>query len=335
MTVRFFDPGKTYLRIKDEIDPVMQDVLSRGDLILRKDLELFEEEFAKYVGTRYAVGVASGTDALLLSLKALGIGEGDNVLAPSYTFRATVEAIHHAGANLILYDYNSPISLDKADCFIPAHIAGEVNEWAKKAMALANQFGIPVIEDACQAIGAAPVMGVTACYSFYPAKILGCYGDGGAIATNDKKIYEHLKVMRNHYKGDWGPVGYNSRLDNLQAAVLRVKLQHLPKDIFRRKMIALKYDKELKNVGKPEPRSVYQDYIITYPNRDRLKLFLEMRGVESMENGYPFPNGLEKGPLCQAYENTSLRIPCNPELTDEEVDYVIKTINEYTTKSPV
>lgn len=328
-SVRFFDPGKAYMRIREEVLAKIDDVLKRGDLILRSDLEEFEANLANYVGTKYAVGVASGTDALILSLKVIGIGPGDIVLAPSYTFRATVEAISHVGAEVRLYDYNTPITLGDATCFIPAHIAGEVTEHAHKAIALANQFGIPVIEDAAQAIGVAPVKGITACYSFYPAKLLGTYGDGGAIATNDRGIYEHLKIMRNHYKGDWGPVGYNSRLDNVWAAVLNIKLKYLPEEIAKRKMIALRYDAELKGVGLPTVRPVYQDYIIEHPDRDGLKNHLAKLGVETMENGYPFPYGLHKGPATMQYEATSLRIPCHPDLTDEEVTHVIESINSY------
>lgn len=328
--IRFFDPAKNYLRLKPEIDAAIQDVCSRGDLILRKDLEEFETNLAKYLGVKHVIGVASGTDALTLSLVACGFQGGDVVVAPSYTFRATIEAIHHLGGVIRLYDYDSPIMLGDADFFVPAHIAGEVTEHAKKAMALANQFEIIVVEDACQAIGAYPMQGLAACYSFYPAKILGCLGDGGAIATNDSQLAEILYRIRNHDKGSWRRPAYNSRLDNLQAAVLNVKLKYLPQDIFRRKQIALMYDQGLKTVGIDRVRDVYQDYIITHPNRDRLKLYLSLRGIETMDNGYPFPEGYHKGPSCVQYEAQSLRIPCNPELTDEEVQEVIDTINGYT-----
>lgn len=329
MPVRFFDPGKSYLKIKPEIDAAMQDVLARGDLILRKDLEEFEASLAKYLGVKYVVGVASGTDALTLALVAAGLQEGDKVLAPSYTFRATIEAIYHLGGDITLYDHNSPITLGDADFFVPAHIGGEVTEHAKKAMALAQQFNVIVIEDSAQAIGAHPLMGLAACYSFYPAKILGCYGDGGAIATNDETLAQLLLLLRNHYKGSWIAPGYNSRLDNLQAAVLNVKLKYLPSDLVRRKKIALMYDENLKGVGLDTVRTHYQDYIITHPNRDRLKVYLATLGIETMENGYPFPKGFYKGPVTTQYEAQSLRIPCNPDLTNEEVKEVIDAINTY------
>lgn len=330
MNVRFFDPGRAYLKIKEEVDVEMQRVLASGNLILREDVAKFERNFAKFVGTKYAVGVASGTDALILSLRALGIGMGDKVVVPSYTFRATVEAIHHAGATPVLYDLDGNISLTSAvKAWIPAHIAGEIPPLFPQAVKTMKNKGVAVIEDAAQALGASSILGITACYSFYPAKILGCYGDGGAIATNDKLLYEKLKLMRNHFKGDWKQYGYNSRLDNLQAAVLNIKLKYLPDYIKRRKVIATTYDRELRGVGKPKPRKIYQDYIIVHEDRDGLYKFLVQNGVETMKNEYPFPTVLSKGPQTLRFEAKSLRLPCNQNLTAEEVAYVVKKVNEY------
>lgn len=329
MRVKFFDPGLSYLKIRKEMQEALDYVLTRGDLILRGDVEQFEADFAKYVGTKYAVGVASGTDALILSLKAAGIGQGDEVITTSHSFRATVEAIHHVGATPVLADLNEdwkPYRTSKTKAIIPAHIAGDILQWTPTP-------DIVMIEDACQAVGAATVTGLTACYSFYPAKILGCYGDAGAIATNDKALYEKLKIMRNHFKGDWGPYGYNSRLDNLQAAVLNVKLKYLPNAIARRKEIAELYDKGLAHrpVGRPSTREVYQDYIVvvdTPQTLDSLFNHLATKGIETMRNGYPYPAELVKGPKTELFESCSLRLPCHPDLTDEEVQYVIDAINE-------
>lgn len=328
--VRFFDPAKNYLKHKAEVDQAMQLVLARGDLILRKDVEEFEEAFAKYVGTKYAVGVASGTDALILSLVGAGLKAGEKVLVPSYTFRATIEAVVHAGGIPVLYDMAGEVSIDPSiRFFIPAHIAGEVGKYELPPHMI-------VIEDAAQSVGAAPVTGLTACYSFYPAKILGCYGDGGAIATNDAVLYERLKIMRNHFKGDWGPVGYNSRLDNLQAAVLNVKIKYLPGDVEARKQVALYYDMALAGVCKiPKVREVYQDYIIQLESeeqRDGLFDFLAAEGIETLKNGYPFPDITPKLSLASAYEATSLRIPCNPDLEVHEIEFVGQKINEYLKK---
>lgn len=330
--VRFFDPSKSYMKIKPEVDGEMQRVLAAGDLILRQDVEEFEKNLAAYVGTKYAVGVASGTDAIILSLIAAGIMPGDEILVPSYTFRATIEAVHHVGAIPVLYDLDGLVTItEKTKGFVPAFIAGEVpqQEAYEAVLEVCKKRKITVIEDACQAIGAAPVRGLTACYSFYPAKILGCYGDGGGIATDDEAIYEELKKLRNHYKGDWSRYAYNSRLDNLQAAVLNVKIKYLPEAIKRRKEIAEMYDAGLKEMDIPKAREVYQDYIIFHPRRDELKAFLGSEGIETMENGYPFPADLVKGPKTVAYENSSLRLPCNENLTNEEVQYVIEKINEF------
>src|SRR3990167_1832926 len=334
MKVRFFDPGKEYLKIRDEVLPEIDRVLSAGDLILRKDLEVFEENFAKLVGTKYAIGVASGTDAIRLSLLALGVGRGDEVLAPSYTFRATIEAIAHTGATPILYDLHNGFLLDRwIKAIVPAYIAGEVPSFIKEIIEKAKELGIIVVEDSCQAIGASPVYGHTACYSFYPAKILGCYGDGGAIATNDEELAKKLKMMRNHSKGDWGPIGENSRLDNLQAVVLNVKLRYLTRDVERRREIAMKYDKSLPmELKRPRMRKIYQDFIVecaSEDERDRMYDFLKNEGIETMKNGYPFPSDFPKLPRASQYESVSLRLPCNPSLKDEEVEYVIKKIKEF------
>lgn len=330
MKIRFFDPAREYAALKPEIDAAMQDVLARGDLILRRDVEEFEDTFARLVGTRFAVGVASGTDALTLSLVALGIR--GRVLVPSYTFRATVEAVVHAGCEPVLYDLGGPTPEDFTEdisAWVPAHIAGEVAPRFAARVKEVSRKGVVVIEDACQAVTAYPVVGVAACYSFYPAKMLGCCGDGGAIATDDGALAQKLSIMRNHFKGDWGPVGYNSRLDNLQAAVLNVKIRYLRKHLARRLEIAKMYDAGLRGVGLPARRLVYQDYIVTHPNRDGLQEYLAYWGIETMKNGYPFPAAYPKLPLAQAYEDRSLRLPCNPTLTDQEVGYVIAKVNSY------
>lgn len=326
--VRFFNPGLSYAAHREEYLKEIDRVLTAGDLILREDVEKFEVNLAKYVGTKYAVGVASGTDALILSLKALNIT--GKVLVPSYTFRATVEAVVHAGATPVLYDLDGPTFTSDIQAWIPAHIAGEVPNGFGTKVREARELGITVIEDACQAIGAYPVEGTTACYSFYPAKLLGGFGDAGGIATNDRALYEKLKIMRNHFKGDWGPVGYNSRLDNLQAAILNIKLKYLSKELSIRREFVKMYDEGLLFVKKPVARLVYQDYIIATDDRDGLFDYLKSVGIETMKNGYPFPDIVQKLPLTVAYEDSSLRLPCNGELSYDDIDYIIKHINKYT-----
>ena len=324
--IRFFDPGKAYLAIKEEVDAEMQRVLTSGDLILRHDVCQFEESFAQYVGTKYAIGVASGTDALILSLKALGVT--GKVLVPSYSFRATVEAVVHAGCEPVLYDFDDFLDFRGVSAWIPAHIAGDKDPlFTKENIEKAKE--VIIIEDACQAVGAFPIVGDTACYSFYPAKILGCYGDGGAIATNNEELYSKLLIYRNHNKGDWSEVGYNSRLDNLQAAVLNMNLKYLPDAIARRREIAEMYYDGLEEVVPDSQRNVYQDYIIVTTKRDALYDFLLENGIETLKNGYPYPALYPKGEQTIRYEDNSLRLPCNPELTDEEVEYIIEKVNEF------
>lgn len=332
MKVKFFDPGANYKRLKKEVDAAITDVLSRGDLILRDDVEKFEATLAEYVGTKYAVAMNSGTDALYLSLLAWGIGPGHVVLCPSYTFRATVDSAKRTGAEVILYDKDEVPDFNTYPCtvWMPAHIAGFVPEWMEEKIKEARLKNILVIEDAAQAIGAAPVLGHAACYSFYPAKILGCYGDGGAVCTDDWAHADWLRRARNHFKGERGEIGLNSRLDNLQAAILNVKMKHLEDDIVTRLLIANEYNRELPAaVRDQETRGVYQDYIINCDDVTKLRKFLAERGVETMENGYPFADCFKKGPKTEHYEAHSLRIPCNPELTPEQVSWVITCINEY------
>lgn len=334
--VRFFDPGKSYLSIKPEIDAEMQRVLAAGDLMLRDDVEKFEHTLAEYVGTKYAVALNSGTDALFLALKALGIGNGHRVAVPSHTFVATAQVVPQVGAEIVQYDLDGyKESNTLIDCWIVAHIAGELNPVPS------NQF-VPVIEDACQALGAVqhPQSDIQ-CWSFYPAKILGCYGDAGAITTDREDLYQEIHRLRNHYNvkatgmaGDSQvkKFGYNSRLDNLQAAVLNVKFKYLPVFLFRRQVIAERYSKALAGVGDISlpfhgNGRVWQDYILWTSRRDELHEFLKDKGIETLKNEYPWP--IRKMPDTVQYEAMTLRLPCNEVIEDSQVEYVIKQIKKF------
>src|SRR3990167_6064665 len=241
--IRFFDPGRGYLKIKAEIDSEMQRVLTAGDLILREDVEKFEESLAKYVGAKYAVGLNSGTDALYLSLKALKL-EGKRVALPSHTFKATCRAVVNSGAIPVLYDMDGVLESRHVDAHIPVHIAGELSP--------ISDLGIPVIEDACQSLGALtnPISNVQ-CWSFYPAKILGAYGDAGAITTNDFQIYDYIKGARDQFKIDNRDFGGNYRMDNLQACILNVKFKYLLEFLTKRFNIAQMYFGGLRNIDMP------------------------------------------------------------------------------------
>jgi dTDP-4-amino-4,6-dideoxygalactose transaminase len=327
MKVPFIKFGQNYLNIKTEIDEAIQRTLSNGDLILRKDVEEFEESFAKYVGTKYCVALNSGTDALYLALKAIGIKPGNRVLVPSHTFVATVQVVNQVGAIPIVYDMDIPSYGGLVHAYVASHIAGELSPIPELSSSQVKT--VPVIEDACQALGALknPTSAAQA-WSFYPAKTLGCYGDGGALTTNDEQVYNYVKEARNHFKTDYSEWGINSRLDNVQAAILNVKLKYLPIYLETRKQWAERYDKGLKGVGLPKVRDVYQDYIIQTPKRDELYDFLKERGIETMKNEYPMPIG--KLPRAQKFESEGLRLPVCPENTAEEIDYVIETINTFT-----
>ncbi|MAH46472.1 hypothetical protein CMI37_11610 [Candidatus Pacearchaeota archaeon] len=358
MKVPFVDFKKSYAKLRSEMLPAIDRVLGEGNLILREDVEEFEENLAKYVGTRYAVGVNSGTDALYLALRAAGVREGDEVITVSHTFIATIEAIVRVGAKPVLVDIGEDYLMDVAQvaslitdrtrAIIPVHLSGDVCDMAALFLVAAQaEHTIHIIEDSAQALGAkskeskAGSMGLAGCFSFYPAKLLGGYGDGGAITTNSLKMYEEIKKLRNHYyigkgtKDDMVKFGVNSRLDNIHAAALNIKLKHIDDYIERRKEIARMYDEGLKSIAHlvlPIERGVYQDYVVRAEDRDELRDFLTKEGVETL-GGDIVPNHLYKGlnldfelPNTEKYTAEFLRLPCNPELENEEVNYVIDRI---------
>jgi len=345
MMVKFVDFPKQYHKYQAELDNAWHGVAERGDLILREDVEEFEEKLAAFVGTGYAVGVNSGTDALFLSLKMLGIKEGDEVITVGHTFHATVEVIHHCGATPVLVNVGKDSMMDLEEvkskitentrAIIPVHLMGDMVDMK----ALAEMTDLPIIEDACQALGAeidgkrAGAWGLTGCFSFYPAKILGSFGDAGAITTDDKEMADELKDLRNHYKYNPGKFGYNSRLDNLQAALLNVKIDHLPEMLTRRREISQIYDHLLQDVDITLPTlrhgRVYQDYIIRTDRRDELADFLEDNGIQTMKNDYHFPDSLPKPQDTIELERQTLRLPCNDVLEDIEIMYVVKMVREF------
>lgn len=360
MKIRFFDPGLSYRKIKDEIVTETDRVRSAGDLILREDVEKFEETLAQYVGTRYAVGLNSGTDALFLALKALGIGPGDEVITVSHTFFATIEAIHHTGAIPVLIDINDDYLMDMDElekaitpytkAIIPVHLSGDVCDM-DRVRELAGSW-ISVIEDSAQALGAewdgvkAGSMGDIGCFSFYPAKVLGGDGDGGAITTDYEDVYEKIRDLRNHYnlgKDREGKrfvdFGYNSRLDNIHAAVLNVKFRYLKQYIEQRQSIADIYNERLKKLPiiLPKQRNgrIYQDYVIRAKDRKELDTFLNNAGIETLGTGLT-PNHKYKSleldfslPKTEKYAEEFIRLPCNPNITNEEADYVCETIERF------
>lgn len=365
MQVKFFDPGKGYLKIKDEIDATIQDILARGQLILREEGDEFEKTLAKLSGTEFALGLNSGTDALHLALKTAIHGPGQEVITVSHTFIATIETIVRVGATPILVDVGEDGLMDmeqvaakitpKTAAVIPVHLEGNVCDM-EALLALQKKWNdqFVIIEDAAQALGGKvngkPVgsFGIAGCFSFYPAKILGAYGDAGALTTNDSHIYETVKKLRHHayigknmgVENDTVTYGTNSRLDNIQAAVLNVKIKYLPEILKRRKEIAERYISALNGIEEirlpvNKPGRVWQDFTIRVQDRDTFVGYLTAAGIEVLGHAL-IPNHTYKGlnlnfslPKTEQIYKEQVRIPCNENLTDEEVNYVIQTIKEF------
>jgi dTDP-4-amino-4,6-dideoxygalactose transaminase len=354
--VPFVNFPKQYQKIKPEIDKAIQSCLERGAFILQKDVEEFEKNLAQFVGTKYAIGLNCGTDALFFSLLTAGISKGDEVITVSETYIASITKIIHTGAKPILIDVKDDLLMDvnevekvitpQTKAILPVHFAGSVCDM-ERLMEIAKKHNLIVIEDACQALGAkqkgkmAGSFGLTGCLSFYPAKILGAYGDAGAVVTNDEEIRNEIRLLRDGGRKNKLHImrhGYNSLLDNIQAAVLNVKLKYLPGWIERRREIAKTYNEGLKDVpGLKLPKSqTYQDYILLAPKRDELAEFLEERGVEVLVRE-TIPNHLQEGlgldhfklPNTERFAKEKIRLPIVPELTNEQAEYVIGCIKEF------
>ena len=339
MKVPFVDFPASYRLIKPEIDKAIFGCLERGDFILRDDVSEFEKRLADFLGVKYAVGVANGTDALTLTLRAYGIDNTTKVATSAYTFWATVEAIKNAGGQSHLVDITDDLIMDfsqiplDAKVIIPVWIGGLARP--EKIKEIAQRSNAIIIEDACQAIGAKDVgkYSNAACYSFYPAKILGCYGDGGAVATNDWRLAERVRLLRDHFRLSKTQIvgwGYNSRLDNIQAAVLNVKMNYLPEWISRRQEIAKLYDKGLEKIDKIRiPQSeVYQEYNLrVLENRDKLYDFLKENEIETLKGEYQFPIPQPRNAVMANIQ--ILRLPVWPTLTNEQILFVCEKIKKF------
>jgi dTDP-4-amino-4,6-dideoxygalactose transaminase len=361
--VRFVDPVRNYKIIKKEIDATFVDVLSKGNLIMREELERFEMNLANFVGTKYAVGVGSGYDALLISAKAAGIESGDEVIVPAHTFVATASAVVNAGGTPVLVDVGKDYNIDtnkieeaikpNTKAIIPVHLNGRICEM-NELMSIAENHNLAVIEDACQSLGAtyegkmAGSFGLTGCWSFYPFKILGCYGEGGAITTDNPEVARMASLYR--YNGEdkeTGAYHYHGAsclLDNLQAALLDVKLKHLPDWIKRRQQIAKIYQKgladldelQLPHFGDNRFVDVYQNYVIRTVKRDSLFNHLKENGVEALIHWKtPYYRYKELELEDKGFQETEdicrevISLPMNVEITDEEVSYVIQCIQDF------
>jgi len=358
------NPLAQYLAHRAEVDEAVSRVLAGGRYILGPEVEAFEAEFAAYIGVRFGVGVASGTDALVLALRAAGVGPGDEVVTVSHTAVATVAAIELAGASPVLVDIEpdyytlDPARLEQAigprtKVIVPVHLYGQPADLGP-ILEVARRYGLRVVEDCAQAHGAVyrgrrvGAWGDLGAFSFYPTKNLGGFGDGGMVVTNDPELAERVRLLREY---GWAEryvsslPGFNSRLDELQAAVLRVKLRHLEADNRRRAEIAARYDAELAGtaVGPPKARPgtthVYHLYVVRSGQREDLRAFLARRGVGTAVH-YPVPVHLQPayrgrvrvaGSLAETERAARevLSLPIYPGLTDGEVTTVIESIRAF------
>ena len=286
MTVSFFRPERAYETQREELRAAFEQVLGSERVILGPEVERFEQEFAGVAGTRFAVGVASGTDALELALRALELPPGSEVICPNLTAVATATAIVRAGHTPVLVDVDSDtltLSVDHAAAALTPRVAAivAVHLYGRPAPVEGlTELGVPVVEDCAQSHGL-EVKGSLGCFSFYPTKNLGAFGDGGAVATSDPELATRVRSLRVYGEGPDGrstAPGLNSRLDELQAALLRVRLRRLREDNERRAEIAQTYDAAL---GRSSPPGVHHLYVVRSPQRDELRDALRQAGIET------------------------------------------------------
>lgn len=364
MAVPLIDLVRQYHTIKEEIDGAVSRVWNHGQFVLGPEVKQFEEMASKKCGVDHAIGVASGSDALLLVMHALGIGPGDEVLVPTFTFFATASCVSRLGAKPVFCDIGSDFNVAPADAakritsrtraLIVVELYGQMADMAQ-LRGLCYDRGIFLIEDSAQSIGShfdgtpAGACGDAACFSFFPTKNLGAAGDGGMVTTDDPALAERVRILRQHGaspKYYHKLVGYNSRLDAMQAAILKAKLPHLDRWTEMRRQHADAYDSALQGVGdiqipvrRENAYHIFHQYTITTSKRDALRSHLQAAKIGT-EIYYPLPLHLQE---CYAYlggkpgqlphaeraANTALSLPIFPEMTASEQDEVINSIRQF------
>ena len=388
MKVPLLDLKAQYRTIKEDIDKALISVAESQGCILGPEVEKLEKDLAAYLDCKYAIGVSSGTDALLVALMAIDIKPGDQVIIPTYSFFATAGVVSRLNATPVFID-SDPVTFnidptklealinEKTKAIVPVHLYGQCADM-DPIMEIANKHGLMVIEDGAQAIGSqykdgrkAGSIGQIGCFSFYPSKNLGCFGDGGLVTTNDETLYERLKIMRVHGgkpKYYHKVIGGNFRLDAIQAAVLNVKFPHLDSWTAKRQENAELYTKFFKDHGLaevegklefdernkvllPEPvykkndlkyYHIYNQYVIRVENRDELRKYMTENEIGS-EIYYPVPFhlqecfadlGYEKGdfPVSESCAADTIALPIYPELTNEQIEFTVKTISDFIKK---
>ncbi|MBI4640704.1 MAG: DegT/DnrJ/EryC1/StrS family aminotransferase [Candidatus Tectomicrobia bacterium] len=362
--VPFGDLKRHYERIKAEVDAAIADVLNRGWFILGEKVKEFEEAFSRYCGAEYGIGVGSGTEALHLALIACGIGPGDEVITVSNTCIPTISAISFAGATPRFVDIDpltytmDPSQIEsqiteRTKAILPVHLYGQCADM-DPILDVARRYRLSVIEDCAQAHGAeykgkkAGTLGDAGCFSFYPTKNLGAFGDAGMVVTDRPEIAEKVGLIRNYGERQryyHSIKGYNSRLDEIQAAILLAKLPYLNGWNQRRRDIAQAYQEELRDTGilypveAPERTHIYHLYVIRVDDRDRFQKQLREDGIGTMIH-YPVPVHFQEAylflnvpqgalPLTEKIAQEIVSVPIYPELDDEEVEHVLKGIKKY------
>ncbi len=360
MDIPLVDLKLQYEAIKDEIRCGLESVLESAQFVLGEQGQALEEEIARYCGVRHAVGVGSGTDALHLALRAAGIGPGDEVVTTPFTFIATAEAIAYVGARPVFVDidpdtFNIDVALVEAAltgrtrAILPVHLFGQPADLTP-LVELCRRTGLVLIEDCAQSFGASyqgrmtGAWGDLGCFSFFPSKNLGCYGDGGMVITDDGELACRLRMLRNHGSREryhHSVIGYNSRLDELQAVVLRTKLKYLEGYNRARRLNAARYNERLGDSAVVAPvedgrgTHVYHQYTIRVPQRSRVREALTSAGIASAIY-YPVPLHQQEvftadcaGVRLPAAEEAAARVlslPMYPELTEEQIDRVCRTV---------
>jgi dTDP-4-amino-4,6-dideoxygalactose transaminase len=359
MNIPMVDLKSQYASIKDEIDTAILQALAETRFILGPNVQAFDQEAGDYLGAKHAISCASGTDALHLALLAAGIKPGDEIITSAFTFIATGEAIRYIGAEPVFVDIQAhslnidPARIraaitDKTRAILPVHLFGLPADM-KEIQALADEFGLLVIEDCAQSFGSryqgktTGTMGCVGAYSFFPSKNLGCYGDGGMITTNDDKIAAQIKLLRNHgssrqYHHDI--IGYNSRLDELQAVILRIKLKYIDEYNQKRLAVARAYNQRLANSRFQTPviaddrDHVFHQYTVLCDDRDAVREHLLSRGVACAVY-YPVPLHRQKVfadsttaelPVTESTASRCLSLPIFPEMTGQQIDTVCEAI---------
>ena len=365
ISIPFGDLSRQYTQNKEQIDSIVKAVMERGSFILGENVSLFEEEFAAYCGCKFAVGVGSGTEAIHLALLACGIKSGDEVITVSNTAVPTIAAVRFAGATPVFVDieessYNINPELieetisSKTRAILLVHLYGNPCRM-DRIMEIARRYNLKVIEDCAQAHGTifsgrkTGSFGDAGAFSFYPSKNLGAYGDGGAVVTNSEEIYKKLKLLRNYgQKERYSSIieGYNSRLDEIQAAILRFKLKKLDEWNNIRRKTAYKYNESFKNSAIICPqelesgRHVYHLYVIRVKNRHDFIDYLAGQGISTLIH-YPIPVHLQEAYRWLNYNEGSLPVtemvcsqivslPIFPELKEDEIEYIVKKTLAFT-----